>query len=50
MRNRFLSLFVVATMALSLFATTSNVYAHDNIESKEEVVSKQRLETDEVRK
>lgn len=49
MRNRFLSLFVVATMALSLFATTSNVYAHDNIESKEEVVSKQRLETDEVR-
>ena len=49
MRNGFLSLFVVATVIIGSFTITSNVYAHDNIDSKEEVVSKQRLETDEVR-
>ena len=40
MRNRFLSLFVVATVIIGSFTITSNVYAHDNIDSKEEVASK----------
>lgn len=43
MRNRFLSLSIVVTMLLSFFMMTSNVYAHNNVESKEEIVSKQRL-------
>ena len=49
MRNRFLSLFVVATVIIGSFTITSNVYAHDNIDSKEEVASKQRLETDKIK-
>lgn len=49
MKNKFLSLLMALVMLSGVFVATSNVYACDNKDSENEVVAKQRLETDEVR-